>query len=112
MRRAFQPRKNLTVATHAQMPVAGDPHARVEIEKYVHERIVIGNFNNRPVRKDLFDSSLQYSPGPPAMQIIHQQQAAAQAILSQATGLVRRWAPSAVPGLLEYSHGLLKGLIE
>src|SRR5437667_10766561 len=101
MRRAFQPRKNLTVATHAQMPVAGDRHVRVEIKKYVHERTVIGNFNDRPVRKDLFDSSLKDSPRPLAMQIIHQQEAAAQAILSQASGLVRRWAPIALPGLLQ-----------
>src|SRR5437870_4423675 len=101
MRRPFHLSENLTIATHAQMPVAGDAHARVEIEKHVHERIVIGNFNDRPVREDLFDSSLEDSPGPLAMQIIHQQEAAAQAILSQASGVVRRWTPIALPGLLQ-----------
>src|SRR5438552_18580422 len=93
------------------MPVARDPHARVEIEKYVHERIVIRNFNNRPVRKHLFDSSLKYSPGPLAMQVIHQQEAAAQTILSQASGFVRRWAPIALAGLLQEYKRIFKDLI-
>ena len=90
-----------TAAIHAQMPVARNSHGSIKVEEHVHERIVIWNFNDRPVRKGLFDGALEDSPGPVAMEIINQQKPAAQAILSQASGFVGRRTPVALARLLQ-----------
>src|SRR5207249_10675934 len=111
MDRSFQARENLTAAIHAQMPVARNPHGSIKVEEHVHERIVIWNFNDRPVRKGLFDGALEDSPGPVAMEIINQQNPAAQAILSQASGFVGRRTPVALARLLQEYKRIFKNLI-
>src|SRR5256885_12620421 len=101
MYRAFHARENLTAPIHAQMPITRDRHGSIKVEKYVHEGVIIWDFNDRPVRKYLLNGALEDSPGPLAMQIVNQQEPPAQAILSQASCFVRCGTPVALARLLQ-----------
>ena len=97
MRRTVHPGRT----AKTKMPVAGNLHVLIDVEKDVHQGIRLRNIDKRLVRQHSLHHFLEVFPFIISVEVIDHQEPAARQILSQTLRVLRGGIPSAGRRLLK-----------
>src|SRR5437773_4983071 len=101
VRRPLHLHDGLDTKPSPQVPVTGNLYAAIQVEKNMHDRVIVWNFDDLAIRKNHTERRRELVPVVIAMKVIDQQKSTAKQMLSQIRSFFVRWVPSSSPRLLQ-----------